>query len=342
MPRKHLSTLVFIGVFIGLSLLTAAYTAPHPVVIFVVDNFEPNSNHGLSVANLVRRWSFGQCQIVPKNIGQKNILNLDLYLQALQQIEIYARHHPHTRVIVNLSLGGSHPVAAAMIAALYRRQAVIVAAAGNDGKEVTFYPAAFAETIAVASVSFSGKKLRHSNYGRHITLAVEEGEIVAANSPHLFYITAPGGTSLSTPKVAGVIAHILSQNRLSRQELEQLLQRHCRRLPANSQLGWGKLHLNGLLWDASTLYRLFFCLWLAAAVILLLLVIASAGYLKGPGALIILPPLALVLNDFTNVLFDLTPFYSSVSGRTVYSFFLAAALAFSIRLATAGIKQKKI
>jgi thermitase len=55
--------------------------------------------------------------------------------------------------VINLSLGGSLPSATLESAVDYAwdRGAVVVAAAGNNGAEIAFYPAAFANAVGVAS-----------------------------------------------------------------------------------------------------------------------------------------------------------------------------------------------
>ena len=137
--------------------------------------------------------------------------------------------------IVNLSLGGyvdGDVVPTGLNKALNvieseRLDAVVVAAAGNNGESQPFYPAADPRVVAVAAVKADGRPAKFSNFGPWVD-ACAIGVGVAStfvkgdwdpahmhppgnpapsfNSPHAIW----SGTSFAAPRVAGAIAERMS------------------------------------------------------------------------------------------------------------------------------------
>ena len=73
---------------------------------------------------------------------------------------------------INLSLGGPNPSAVLQDAVNYAeaRGVTVIAAAGNNGAEQVYYPAAYPAVVAVGSVSQNLKRSPFSNYGAGIDL----------------------------------------------------------------------------------------------------------------------------------------------------------------------------
>ncbi|MFC5848066.1 S8 family serine peptidase [Deinococcus petrolearius] len=94
--------------------------------------------------------------------------------------------NPHPAQVINLSLGGAVDAAEGQpmcdaIADARARGALVVAAAGNDGTTLPFYPAACAGAVSVASVTLSGASApRHAVY---------------SNAYAQVQLSAPGGAS---------------------------------------------------------------------------------------------------------------------------------------------------
>jgi thermitase len=110
----------------------------------------------------------------------------------------------HGAKVISLSLGGSfnsYTLEAAVNDA-WARGALVVAAAGNEGKSRKLYPAAYTNAIAVAATDKTDRKASFSNYGTWVDVAAPGVGILS---------TVPGGgyqswngTSMATPHVAGL------------------------------------------------------------------------------------------------------------------------------------------
>ncbi|MER5867790.1 type VII secretion-associated serine protease mycosin [Kitasatospora sp. NPDC002040] len=121
-----------------------------------------------------------------------------------------------------------------------RRGIVIVASAGNDGREGDTWPAAFDEVLAVGASDRNNERASFSQYGDFVDIAAPGVDMLS---------TVPGGghcvdngTSFSTPYVAGV-ATLLKQKypgwtaKQIRVRLLQTAQRVERK--NNRFVGWG-------------------------------------------------------------------------------------------------------
>jgi thermitase len=117
--------------------------------------------------------------------------------------------------VINLSLGadcGSRVLSETVQAAI-ANGVVIVAAAGNDGRDVGQCPASLPGVLAVAAVTETRQRATWSNYGAWVSLAAP-GEGITSTFPvgvGAETNTTPGyavwsGTSMATPFAAGAAA----------------------------------------------------------------------------------------------------------------------------------------
>ncbi len=86
---------------------------------------------------------------------------------------------------------------------------LIVAAAGNNGADLQFYPSGYRGVLSVASTADDDRKSGFSNY--HTTVSVSApGSNVLATIPNNRYDTK-SGTSMASPVTAGVAAVLMSE-----------------------------------------------------------------------------------------------------------------------------------
>ncbi|MFN5224287.1 MAG: S8 family peptidase [Bacteroidota bacterium] len=86
--------------------------------------------------------------------------------------------------------------------------ALVVAAAGNDNSENTFYPASYRYVLSVASTGNNDTKSSFSNFGGFIDVCAPGSNIYAAQSNDTYQLQS--GTSMASPVAAGAAAIIKS------------------------------------------------------------------------------------------------------------------------------------
>lgn len=158
--------------------------------------------------------------------------------------------------VINLSLGGSQYSRTLEDAVnyAYNKGVIIVAAAGNDGKDSIFYPARYEKVIAVGATRYDEEKTYYSNYGNDLDLVAPGGDLSVDQNKDGY---ADGilqqtfgrnfrdfnyyffqGTSCATPHVAGVAALVLSNDlNLTPLEVRNILQSTAK---DKGTLGWDK------------------------------------------------------------------------------------------------------
>jgi serine protease len=88
--------------------------------------------------------------------------------------------------------------------------ALVIAAAGNDGVETSFFPASYKNVLSVASTNSSDAKSSFSNYGSTVDVCAPGSFIYSTYFNDTY--TYSNGTSMASPIAAGCAAIIKSMN----------------------------------------------------------------------------------------------------------------------------------
>ena len=117
--------------------------------------------------------------------------------------------------VINLSLAAEEvddPVLKRAITRAQRKGAVVVAAAGNYGRNSgTVYPAAYGGVIAVAATGKDNRRYSRSSVGDWVDVAAPGVSILSTKRPTRY--GGASGTSFSSPFVAGVAGLLVAQGR---------------------------------------------------------------------------------------------------------------------------------
>ncbi len=159
------------------------------------------TNNGIGIAGMA-----GAATIMPVDVFKGGIGAYDDLILAL----IYATDNGAD--VINMSLGASSYSRGEEMAVDYAwsHGVVVVAAAGNTGRETYHYPAAHEHAIAVAATTATGTLAGFSTRGNFVDVAAP-GSLVWSTYRGNSYV-AMSGTSMATPHVSGLAALILSIN----------------------------------------------------------------------------------------------------------------------------------
>jgi|YNPNPStandDraft_1061719.scaffolds.fasta_scaffold22541_2 subtilisin family serine protease len=164
------------------------------------------TNNGIGIAGIA-----GGVKVLPVKVLNSN--NRGTWADIAQGI-VYAADMG-VRAI-NLSLGATTSSLTVQEAVRYAQSkgVLVVAAAGNNGAEQLFYPAAYEGVVAVAGTAYGNTRWSLSNYGSFIDIAAPAGTVystywqASTGSTYQFL----SGTSMATPAVVGVAALLWSLN----------------------------------------------------------------------------------------------------------------------------------
>ena len=191
------------------------------------------SNNSLGVAGVC--WN---CKLMTVRIGGPSIYEDD----AANGI-VYATDNGAD--IISMSWGGmmSSSLIQDAINYSYNNGVCLIAAAGNEGLEITLFPALLDKVMAVAATDASGNKCEWSNYGNLTDVAAPGDNIFSTISfnKYCYY----SGTSMSTPHVSGLAALLLSKDPLlTFTQIRKMINQSADRLPPSEKnyVGAGKIN----------------------------------------------------------------------------------------------------
>lgn len=118
----------------------------------------------------------------------------------------------HGADVINLSLGNYQPSSLMKQAVdyAYKKNVVMIVAAGNDNSKQPSYPASYPQVLAVSAVDPQGKRASFSNYGDYIDVTAPGVQIPSTYFNQQY--AALSGTSMAAPHVAGLAGLIRSAN----------------------------------------------------------------------------------------------------------------------------------
>lgn len=207
--------------------------------------------------------------------------------------------------IINLSLGGggASQMMKEAIQYAHSKGVTIIAAAGNENRNASSYPARYPEVISVSAIDSAGDKASYSNFGAGVDISApggsETGKIIQNTvNPRTGESVFVGfqGTSMAAPHVAGVAALVRATGVDSPDEIRNILLESCRKVQEDHLNHFGAGHL-----DASAAVELAlkgkitlndFWRWLRKSGYL------NLGFWLDGGAVALLPKLAMVIGSY--------------------------------------------
>jgi serine protease len=165
----------------------------------------------------------------------------------------------HGAKVLNLSLGGGGRSAVMEHAVEYARAhgAVVVCAAGNGGRGVVEFPAAYPGSVAVAAVGPTGERAPYSSWGKELDVAAPGGDKSRGEGSGIVQNTIDPtdvsksvyasyqGTSMATPHVAAVAALLWAAGAKNPDQVEQALFASAH--PPKGATGWTEQFGHGVI-----------------------------------------------------------------------------------------------
>lgn len=165
----------------------------------------------------------------------------------------------HGAKVINLSLGGGGRSDVMEKAVLYARTkgVTVVCAAGNGGRGIVEYPAAYPGSFAVAAVGPSGTRAPYSSFGKELDIAAPGGDKSQGEAAGIVQNTIDPqdvgqavyasyqGTSMATPHVAGVAALLYAAGAKNPDQVEKAIILGAKAAPGMK--GWSDQYGHGLL-----------------------------------------------------------------------------------------------
>ncbi|MEM8675408.1 MAG: S8 family peptidase [Cyanobacteria bacterium P01_G01_bin.67] len=207
--------------------------------------------------------------------------------------------------VINMSLGGggASNMMEEAIKYAHSKGIVIVAAAGNEGRNASSYPARYPDVISVSATDAAGDKATYSNFGAGVDISApggsETGKIIQNTiNPGTGKSVFVGfqGTSMAAPHVAGVAALISATGVDTPEEVRDILKQSSRKVQEDHLNHFGSGHLDAnaavqLALKGKITFNDFFR-WLRKSGYL------NLGFWIDGGAVALLPKLGMVIGSY--------------------------------------------
>ncbi len=165
----------------------------------------------------------------------------------------------HGANVINMSLGGGGRSVVMEKAVEYARKkgVVVVCAAGNGGRGIVEYPAAYPGAVAVGAVGPTGQRAPYSSWGKELDVAAPGGDKSQGDEAGILQNTIDPqdvsqavyasyqGTSMATPHVAGVAALLWAAGAKNPDQVEKALFASAH--PPKGATGWTDQYGHGVI-----------------------------------------------------------------------------------------------
>ena len=191
---------------------------PLPGKDFINNDNDPNDDHGhgthcAGIAAAITNNSIGtaglgrNCSILPgKVLSGSGSGSFD----AMDQAIIWAADQGAKVVSLSLgAVGADLPSSQAAVNYAIGKGTIVIAAAGNNGNQTKFYPAALQNVVAVASSDPNDTRSGFSNFGDWVHVAAPGSNIMSTTKGGGYGFSS--GTSMACPVVAGLAGLVFTQ-----------------------------------------------------------------------------------------------------------------------------------
>ena len=166
------------------------------------------SGHGTKVAGAIAKSTPSNVKLFAYKIFNKNLKGTSSEAVAALSYIKQLKNKPD---IINCSF--STGSLGTVIDELVDMGVTVVAAAGNDGKEIYQQPAIFDSVITVAATNQYGYAWSSSSYGSCVDISAPGVGVYTANFPGNNTYAQFAGTSMATPLVSAAAAYVLMEHR---------------------------------------------------------------------------------------------------------------------------------
>ncbi len=200
-------------------------------------HYEPDAQtgHGTFVAGVLLRQAPSVFLMIERALDDDGVCDELRLLDRLANLHRRITASGETLDVLNLSLGGytfdnqPSPLVSDALAR-FGKHTVVVVAAGNDGSNRPFWPAAQKGCVAVAALETDDRRAEYSNHGWWVDACSVGSDVIG---PFITDTTPDGrkfngyaqwsGTSFAAPRVAGTLANLIGTKQMTASEAVDFL-----------------------------------------------------------------------------------------------------------------------